>query len=121
MSQATQKDRFISIETPLGEDVLLLHDFTGTETLGRPFTFNLELLSEKKHNIDLNEIVGQNVTVRILLQEGGSAILTAMSVPSRRRPWGAPPVTKSTRPIGRRWRRGSGCLPARPIAVFFRK
>ena len=68
---ATQKDRFISIETPLGEDVLLLHDFTGTETLGRPFTFNLELLSEKKHDIDFNKIVGENVTIRILLTEGG--------------------------------------------------
>ena len=68
---ATQKHRFLSIETPLGEDVLFLHDFTGTETLGRPFNFNLELLSEKKHDIDFNKIVGQNVTVRILLTEGG--------------------------------------------------
>ena len=71
MPHATQKHRFISIETPLGEDVLFLHDFTGTETLGRPFNFNLELLSEKKHDIDFNKIVGQNVTVRILLTEGG--------------------------------------------------
>jgi type VI secretion system secreted protein VgrG len=70
MAQAIQKHRFISIDTPLGKDVLLLHHFTGTETLGRLFSFNLELLSEKKHDVDLNQIVGQNVTVRVLMNDG---------------------------------------------------
>ena len=70
MVEAIQKNRFISIDTPLGKDVLLLHSFTGTETLGRLFSFNLELLSEKKHDIDLNQIVGQNVTVKVLLNDG---------------------------------------------------
>ena len=43
-----QEERFIKIKTPLGDDVLLLQSFAGTEAISRPFAFHLELLSEKK-------------------------------------------------------------------------
>ena len=71
MSSATQKKRLISITTPLGSDVLLLNQLSGTEGLSQLFRFDLALLSEKKHDIDLNKIVGQAVTVRLQLQAGG--------------------------------------------------
>jgi len=71
MPSATQKKRLIGINTPLGADILLLNQFTGSEGLGRLFSFDLGLLSEKKHDIDLNKIVGQSVTVRLQLQSGG--------------------------------------------------
>jgi type VI secretion system secreted protein VgrG len=64
----TQKNREIGIETPLGEDVLLLASMSGTEQLGRPFEFELELASED-HQIKSADIVGQNVTVRLELSE----------------------------------------------------
>lgn len=59
----TQKHREIAVGTPLGEDVLLLVNMSAVEQLGRPFTFELELLSED-HNIKFEDIVGQNVTIR---------------------------------------------------------
>lgn len=62
----TQKNREIAINTPLGEDVLLLRSFSGTEQLGRPFRYQLELASEN-HQIKYQDIVGQNVTIRLNL------------------------------------------------------
>jgi len=64
----TQKYRELEIATPLGEDVLLLTSMSGTEQLGRPFRFELELTSED-HNIKYADIVGQNVTIRLNLSE----------------------------------------------------
>ncbi|MFB0553033.1 MAG: type VI secretion system Vgr family protein [Phycisphaerae bacterium] len=64
----TQKYREIEIATPLGEDVLLLTNMSGTEQLGRPFRFELELTSED-HQIKYTDIVGQNVTIRLNLSE----------------------------------------------------
>ena len=62
----TQKHREIAIATPLGEDVLLLTGMTGIEQLGRPFNYELDMLSEN-HQIKFEDIIGQNVTVRIQL------------------------------------------------------
>ncbi|MHC4328987.1 MAG: type VI secretion system Vgr family protein [Planctomycetota bacterium] len=65
----TQKNRELAIETPLGEDVLLLISMSGTEQLGRPFEYRLELASEN-HQIKVKDIVGQNVTIRLDLGAG---------------------------------------------------
>jgi len=67
----TQKNRELAIETPLGEDALLLTSVSGTEALGRPFEYRLELASENRQ-IKAADIVGQNVTIRLDLLAGGS-------------------------------------------------
>jgi len=64
----TQENREIEIATPLGKDVLLLTRMSGTEQLGRPFRFDLELASEDDQ-IKAEDIVGQNVTIRLNLSE----------------------------------------------------
>jgi type VI secretion system secreted protein VgrG len=60
----TQENRPIAIDTPLGEDVLLLRGFTGYEGISRLFSFHLDLLAETSA-ISFNKIVGQRVTIRI--------------------------------------------------------
>ena len=62
----TQDNRQIAIETPLGKDVLLLQSATVTEQLGRLFQIEVELLSEK-HDVAFDDLVGQNVTLRLNL------------------------------------------------------
>lgn len=62
MPSFTQSNRTVRIETPLGKDVLLVKSLTGTERLGRPFQYELVLLSED-HELDYKKIIGQNVTV----------------------------------------------------------
>ena len=65
----TQENRLISIDTPLGTDVLLLTGFMGTEQLSTPFSFELNNLSEN-HSISFADIIGHNVTVSIVLADG---------------------------------------------------
>jgi type VI secretion system secreted protein VgrG len=69
VDKPTQKNRELAIETPLGEDVLLLISMSGTEELGRLFEYNLDLASENKQ-IKAEDIVGKNVTIRLDLGAG---------------------------------------------------
>ena len=69
MGKWTQADRRMAIETPLGEDVLLLRSFELYEEIGRPFVCEVELTSEDPE-IDLNAIIGENVTIRLERGDG---------------------------------------------------
>jgi type VI secretion system secreted protein VgrG len=65
----TQENRRIAINTSLGEDVLLITSFSGTEGISRPFHFEAEMISEKE-DVAFESIVGENVSVRITLADG---------------------------------------------------
>ena len=65
----TQENRLIALETPLGDDVLLLQGFTGSEAISRMFQFHLDLLSENR-SIAFSDIVGKRVTVKVSLASG---------------------------------------------------
>ncbi len=67
---ATQANRIASVTTSLGEDVLLLYRMSGSEHLSQLFSYELELLSEK-NTIDLNALLGQSMTVKLALADGG--------------------------------------------------
>ena len=59
----------MSIDTPLGEDILLLSRFSGREAVSRFFNYNLDLLSEKK-DISFDDIVGKQVTIKMQFAGG---------------------------------------------------
>ena len=65
----TQEHRLIRIATPLGGDELLIKGFRGHEEISRLFQFELSLLSHN-HSIDFKKVIGGNVTVSILLENG---------------------------------------------------
>jgi type VI secretion system secreted protein VgrG len=65
----TQATREISIDTPLGEDVLLLRSLRGQEAMSRLFTFDLDLVSEEP-SIKYDDIVGKAVTIKLNLADG---------------------------------------------------
>jgi type VI secretion system secreted protein VgrG len=67
----TQENRILAIETPLGKDVFLLTGFSGTESMSWPFSFKLDLVSQKR-DIQFKEIVGKKVTVSVVLADGGT-------------------------------------------------
>lgn len=67
----TQASRQIAIETPLGEDTLVLRAFRGQEAISKPFSFELDLVSEEP-SIKYEDIVGQAVTVRATLADGSA-------------------------------------------------
>jgi type VI secretion system secreted protein VgrG len=70
----TQGGQFISVTTPLGDDVLLLQKLTGQEGISQLFKFQLELASEKAP-IRLELIIGQPVTVSMTLSDGSKRYL----------------------------------------------
>lgn len=66
----TQENRTLRIGTSLGDDVLLLTKFSGTESLSSLFSFDLQLVSEQNHQIVFKDVIGKNVTVSIELPDG---------------------------------------------------
>lgn len=66
----TQTNRLLSIDTPLGKDVLLLQSLSGQEGVSRLFSFDLDLLAYDNDSISFSDIVGQNVTITIQLPDG---------------------------------------------------
>ena len=63
MPKYTQADRPMAVATPLGADVLLLQEVSGTEAISRPFQFRLELLAESSSEVAFDQLLGQSVTV----------------------------------------------------------
>jgi type VI secretion system secreted protein VgrG len=56
----------MEIVTPLGDDVLLFHTMSAREGMSQLFEYQLDLLSTKD-DINLDEILGKNVTVKLAL------------------------------------------------------
>ena len=69
MGKYTQDSRQMSINTPLGKDVLLLSGFQGTEAISRLFSFELDLLSEN-NTISYEDIIGKRVLITVQLPKG---------------------------------------------------
>lgn len=59
-----EEKRPMAFHCPLGADVLLVRRLSGHEQLGRPFQYDVELLSEQI-NIKLESLLGQNACVRL--------------------------------------------------------
>src|SRR5208283_17029 len=50
----------MAVSTPLGPDVLLLQQFSGSEFLSRLFRFQLEMLAESSTDIAFDQILSQS-------------------------------------------------------------
>jgi type VI secretion system secreted protein VgrG len=61
--------QFARVTTSLGEETLKLASMTGTEALGRPFKFELDLYSSEG-DVKLPSLLGEPVTVELELQDG---------------------------------------------------
>jgi len=61
MPSYTQGARTLSVTSPLGADVLLLQSFSGTESISRLFSYQLDLASQNEA-ITPQDIVGKDVT-----------------------------------------------------------
>jgi type VI secretion system secreted protein VgrG len=64
-----QARRHLSLATPLRENVLVLTAFRGREEMSRPFSFELEMISDN-NAIAPADIVGQNVTIGVERGDG---------------------------------------------------
>src|SRR5215472_7349839 len=62
-------DYRLALTTPLGTDVLLLQEFEGSESLSQPFSFRLDMVSERQ-SIAANTMLGKVVTWSVAGPEG---------------------------------------------------
>ena len=76
---AQQDNRFASVTTPLGTDILLFSRMTGTEEMSRLFEYELDLLLENKNvgsivtaGFPTVKVLGQPMMVALSLPSGGS-------------------------------------------------
>ena len=76
---AQQDNRFASVTTPLGTDILLFSRMTGTEEMSRLFEYELDLLVENKNvgsivtaGFPTDKVLGQPMLVALSLPSGGS-------------------------------------------------
>ena len=73
----TQKNSSLRIDTPLGEDVLLLTSLHGADAISQPFKFDLGLLSRERA-INPDNIIGQKVTISIDLPSRDSRYINGI-------------------------------------------
>ena len=78
MPKYTQANRPMAVSTPLGTDVLLLQQVSGTEAVSRLFRFQLEFLAESSTVIAFDQILGQSVTVTLQMPDGSSRYLNGI-------------------------------------------
>jgi type VI secretion system secreted protein VgrG len=65
----TQTDVVAELTTPLGKDVLVLTQFTGSEGLGELFEFQVDALSEQS-NINFDAALGKSCTIKLKAYRG---------------------------------------------------
>ena len=78
MPTYSQANRPMGVSTPLGPDVLLLQQFSGSEFLSRLFRFQLGLLAESSTDIAFDQILGQSVTVTLQMPDGSSRYINGI-------------------------------------------
>jgi type VI secretion system secreted protein VgrG len=65
MGQYTQDNRKISVQTPLGKDVLLFRGLTGHEGLSKLFQLEVLAIAEKDTKVPFEKLLGKKVTVKL--------------------------------------------------------
>src|SRR5215831_15379033 len=72
-----QADRIAELTTPLGKDVLVITEFSGSEGLSELFEYHLEALSgqeKTQDDIDFDQAIGQGCMVKLNTDDGKTRI-----------------------------------------------
>jgi len=73
MPPYTQTNRPLQVTTPLGDNVLLVTGFRGSEELSTLFSFEFTLIAENSTTIDFSKLVGNGIALSVAtLGEGGA-------------------------------------------------
>jgi type VI secretion system secreted protein VgrG len=66
----TQADRDYSVSSPLGDDVLLLESFSGTEAVSSLFELDAVMVSDQEKSVNSDALVGKKMTLNVTLADG---------------------------------------------------
>jgi type VI secretion system secreted protein VgrG len=79
LSALSQDTRLITMETPLGEEALIVEHFSGQESISELFRFEVDCLSTSAH-FALKDILGAPVSLRLRLADGNTRAFHAIAV-----------------------------------------
>ncbi len=82
MGKLSQSERIGEFSTPLGQDVLVLTRFSGSEGLGELFEYHVEAVSEQE-NINFDQAIGQNCQVKLKAYDGKVRIYNGVMTEAR--------------------------------------
>ncbi|MGA8054090.1 MAG: type VI secretion system Vgr family protein, partial [Burkholderiales bacterium] len=68
--------RVMEMTTPFGDNVLLFHTMSATESMSRLFEYEIGALAAK-NDLDPNKILGKTITVKLELPQGGPRCFNA--------------------------------------------
>jgi type VI secretion system secreted protein VgrG len=71
MPKLTQDTRLLELQTPLGQDVLLIRHIQGREAISHLYSFEIEAFGSNDEPADFSKIVGQPVCVSAVLKLEG--------------------------------------------------
>src|SRR5215471_10572694 len=77
-----QSGRTAEFTTPLGKDVLVLTDFSGSEGLGELFEYHIDALSDKE-DINFDDAIGQGCMVKLKTDDGKTRIYHGIMTEAR--------------------------------------
>ena len=58
----TQDNRFLSLTTPQGKDVLLLNSFSVSERISAPYRIDLDVLTDENTKVEATSLLGKPVS-----------------------------------------------------------
>ena len=73
MAEYAQRNRSLQVTTPLGDNVLLVTGFHGTEQLSDLYSIELNLIAANSTTIDFTELMGNDITLSIATPGEGGA------------------------------------------------
>ena len=66
----TQDTRRLNLQTPLGENVLLIRSIGGSEAISQLYNYQIEAMAELSATVDFSKLLGQTVVVAVALSQG---------------------------------------------------
>jgi len=84
--KTTQKGRLLYLETPLGEEYLLINKVTGSEAISELFHYELEMLHEENEEsyrptpIDPKKLLGKPLIVQTKQDDGGERFFNGLCI-----------------------------------------
>jgi len=73
MPEYTQRNRSLQVTTPLGDNVLLVIGFHGTEQISHLYSFELSLIAANSTTIDFSKLMGNEITLSVAIPGEGGA------------------------------------------------
>lgn len=74
----TQDTRRLSLQPPLGENVLLIRSIDGSEVISQLYNYRIEAMAELSADVDFSKLLGQTVVVAVTLSHGADRYIHGM-------------------------------------------